>query len=318
MLFLMATISAGACSDSEPNVAPAEAANQGSAVPVVREEADLRLPLDDYDLDAAGRSTVQTARYALIAECLARFGFDMPEHDTSPARYPANADYLGWLGALDVSVNGYTGTEDQVLRHRLPARDGIRGYPIPAEQDAVHIGSVRTFKGKQVPPEGCDGEAQRKLNGQAPGPDGKVPARPHIYKDLYVLMDDAAEAAVSSDGSRVDQRIAESTARWSSCMKAKGFGYGRPSDAEHDPRWAGRREVPDGKHLAPPTKEELETATADEQCRLQVNYSGARKAAWSEAQRNIIAARTEQLERLRNLQQTRYRNALKVLGENPS
>ncbi|MGP3965824.1 hypothetical protein ACTWPT_58770 [Nonomuraea sp. 3N208] len=312
---VMTTLLAGACSDTDPN----DGSRPTSAATVVRTAEDLGLPLDKYDLDAKGRSIVQTARYALIAQCLAAFGLRMPKHDTSPATYPANADYLGWLGALNVSKNGYTGTEDQLLNLRPAARDGIRGYRIPADQDAVHTGTIRSYRGKRVPPEGCDGEAQRKLNGQAPGPDGKVPARPHIYKDLYVLMDDAAEAAASSDGSRMDQRIAESTARWSACMKARGFTYSQPSDAEHDPRWVGRRDVPVGRqHLAPPTREELKTATADEQCRLEANYSGAKKAAWTEAQLDIITANAEKLDRLRNLQQTRYRNALKVIGERPS
>ncbi|WP_405139652.1 hypothetical protein OG589_23735 [Sphaerisporangium sp. NBC_01403] len=116
----------------------------------------------------------------LAARCLARFGFTMPPHNTSRSDYPANAEYLGWLGALDVSKNGYTGTERQLLSDIEAARAGIRGYSIPLEQDDVQTGGVSTFKGKPVPKYGCDGESQRQLNGQAPGPDGKVPAMPHI------------------------------------------------------------------------------------------------------------------------------------------
>ncbi|NRQ39973.1 hypothetical protein HII36_50325 [Nonomuraea sp. NN258] len=280
----------------------------------MKSEDDLRLPLDDYDLDSKSRSIVQTARYRLIAQCLARYGFTMPMHVTSPANYPANAAYLGWLGALNVGKYGYTGSETQLLLDTPAARDGIRGYKIPAEQDPVHTGAVTTFKGKEVPEEGCDGEAQRRLNGNAPGPDGAVPAKPHSYKELYVLMDDAAEAAVASNGSRMDRRVATAIEGWTACMKAKEHVYNFPWEAEFDARWAGRRDVPTGHRLAKPEAIELEVAVADEYCRTRVNYSGARKAAWTDAQLRIIRANSEKLNLLKNLLRTRHRNALEVLA----
>lgn len=319
----MTLLLAGACTTVADNDAtrhrqPSARSSANGVVPIVRDENDLNLPLDEYDLDANGRSIVQTARYKLISECLSRYGLIMRKHDTSPAEYPANAGYLGWLGALNVSKNGYTGTEEQLLRHVPAARDGIRGYFIPSDQDPVHTGTVSTFRGKKVPQGGCDGEAQRRLNGNSPGPDGVVPAKPHIYKELYVLMEDAAEAAVSFDGSRMDKRVAVAVEGWASCMKSKGYSYNHPWDAEYDPRWAGRREVPRGQHLARPSKDELETAVADEQCRMKVNYSGARKAAWTDAQLRIIAADPEKVKRLGNLQRSRYENALRVLNSSKS
>jgi hypothetical protein len=50
------------------------------------------------------------------------------------------------------------------------------------------------------------------------------------------------------------------------------------------------------------------------QCRIQANYSGAKRAAYTEAQERIIGVNREKLERLRFLLQTRYENAVDVLG----
>ncbi|GAB2961300.1 hypothetical protein ACFMQL_13070 [Nonomuraea fastidiosa] len=261
---------------------------------------DLVLPLDAYDLNAVERSVVQTARYHLIERCLSRYGLPFKPHDTRPVTYPKNASYLGWLGAKQVGTYGYSGPRGQ-LAEVAAAVDGIRGYLIPPSQDAVQTGTVKRFRGKPVPPEGCDGEAQRRLNGDAPGPDGVAPAKPHIYKQLYVYMDDAAEIAYQ------DERIKAANAAWSACMREAGHRYAMPAEAEADPRWASRRDT------EPPTKDELSTAVADERCRLQVNYSGARLAAYADAQRAVIARHKQEVERLATLQRTRYANAQKVL-----
>ncbi|MEV4092024.1 hypothetical protein [Streptosporangium saharense] len=232
------------------------------------------------------------------------FGLKFKPHNTQPVTYPKNASYLGWLGAKKVAEYGYSGPPGQ-LEEAAAAVSGIRGYVIPREQDAVHVGTVRTYGGRAVPPEGCDGWAQRELNGNAPGPDGQVPARPHIYKNLYVLMDDAAVAAYTQP-----QVLAAGSA-WSECMRASGFTYPDPPAAETDRRWAGRGQ--DGA-WRPPGKDEIAVAVADEACRLKVDYSGARKRAYTSAQEKIIAANHPTVDRLSNLLRTRYTNAVRILS----
>ncbi|MET8049249.1 hypothetical protein ABZU75_16790 [Streptosporangium sp. NPDC005286] len=93
-------------------------------------------------------------------------------------------------------------------------------------------------------------------------------------------------------------------------MKSKGFSYKEPFEAQSDPRWQagdsgrGRRTV---------STLEIKTAVADEQCRLQVNYSGVRRAAYVDAQNAIIIKNRDLLQRLTNLMETRYANATEIL-----
>ncbi len=287
---------ASACSAPSPSSPPQSR--------TVQNESDLFLPLDAYDLTSEQRSTVQTARYLLIERCVARFGLKFKPHNTKPIAYPKNASYLGWLGAKKVAEYGYSGPPGQ-WEEAAAAVSGIRGYDIPRKQDAVHVGTVKTYRGRAVPSEGCDGWAQRKLNGNAPGPDGKVPAKPHIYKNLYVLMDDAAIAAYNHP------QVRAAGSAWSECMRASGFIYPDPPSAESDKRWAGRG----GQDSAgqSPGKDEIAVSVADEACRLKVDYSGVRKRAYASAQGKIIAANRLTLDRLSGLLKARYANAVKIL-----
>ncbi|GIH62941.1 hypothetical protein [Microbispora siamensis] len=277
--------------------------------PVVSSEKDLVLPLDAYDLDAQGRSVVQTARYKLIARCLARYHFKMKPHDTSPVNYPRNAAYLGWLGARDVSRYGYIGPPEQQAGIAA-ALDGIRGYQIPPSYEPIFTGSISEYKGMKVPKNGCDGEAQSILNGNTPGPDNTTPAAPSAYKNLYSFMEDAATAGYADDRVELAEEL------WSRCMKDAGFQYRRTWEAETDKRWTKRGEVSPGGTPAGPGPDEIRTATADERCRLKVNYSGIRLAAYADSQRAIISRNKPAIERLKTLIRVRYENSLKVLNGN--
>ncbi|MCT9931344.1 hypothetical protein N5079_14065 [Planotetraspora sp. A-T 1434] len=296
-LLAAGVLATSGCSRAEPSP-------EAKITPAVTSEADLSLPLDAYDLDVTARSVVQTARYKLIKDCLISFGLPFKPHDTRPVTYPRNATYLGWLGAKQVQQYGYSGPPGQ-KREEAAAVTGIRGYVIPKRQDAVHVGTIRRYHGKAVPEGGCDGLAQRTLNGNAPGPDGKVPAKPGIYKNLYVFMDNASDLAYR------DSRMKSIDERWSRCMHAAGFSYPAPGYAESDSRWSSRG----GEEATwtPPTAAELRVARADERCRLQVDYSGARRAIYRDAQQKIIDANRPALDRLRTLLETRYANAVNVM-----
>ncbi|WP_153054465.1 hypothetical protein [Planomonospora sphaerica] len=266
---------------------------------------DLTLPMDSYDLDNVRRARVQEARFKIIRECLKGFDLVMPEHDTGPIRYPRNAAYLGWLGEKEVHRHGYLGPAGQEAEE-FAALDGLRMFDIPVDQDAAHTGlGASKVNGVRVPRGGCAGEAERALNAGAAGPDGSGPAKENDFKRLYSLMEDAA-----TEGFR-DERIREADARWSECMEKKGFSYGKPFDAQSDRRWQlgdsgrGRRSV---------SALEIKTAVADEQCRLQVDYSGVRRAAYTEAQNAIIEKNRGVLRNLKELMEKRYSNAVKILG----
>jgi hypothetical protein len=109
-----------------------------------------------------------------------------------------------------------------------------------------------------------------------------------------------------------DKRVTAANAGWHACMRAAGYQYTMPGDAEADNRWAGRGDT--GGPWQPPKTDEVATATADEHCRLQVDYSGARLAAYAEAQQAIIVRHKQEIHRLKTLLHTRYTNALKVMS----
>ncbi|WP_449062024.1 hypothetical protein [Planomonospora algeriensis] len=260
--------------------------------------------MDVYDLDNVRRARVQEARFKILGSCLKRFGFTMPEHDTTPVRYSRNAAYLGWLGAKEVARYGYLGPVGQDVEE-FAALDGLRMFEIPAEQDAAHTGlGTSKVNGVRVPRGGCAGEAERALNAGALGADGTGPAKENEFKRLYSLMEDAAIEGFK------DRRIAEVEVQWSDCMRKKGFSYEKPFDAQGDQRWQlgdtgrGRRTV---------SELEIKTAVADEQCRLQVNYSGVRRVAYTDVQNRIIAKNRDALQRLKELMEKRYTNAVKIL-----
>jgi hypothetical protein len=95
-------------------------------------------------------------------------------------------------------------------------------------------------------------------------------------------------------------------------VRASGFTYPDPPAAESDKRWAGRG----GQDSAwqPPGQDEIAVAVADEACRLKVDYSGARKRAYSSAQEQIIADNRPAIDRLSDLLKVRYANAVKLLS----
>lgn len=265
---------------------------------------DFVLPMDVYDLDNVRRAYVQEARFKVLGSCLKKFGFTMPKHDVTPIRYPKNAAYLGWLGEKDVAHYGYLGPKDQDAEE-FAALDGLRMFVIPAEQDAAHSGiGASRVNGIKIPKMGCAGEAERALNAGATGLDGTKLVKEYDFKRLHSLMEDAAVTGFK------DKRIAEAAVRWSDCMKSKGFSYKEPFEAQSDPLWQagysgrGRRTV---------STLEIKTAVADEQCRLQVNYSGVRRAAYVDAQNAIIIKNRDLLQRLQNLMETRYANATEIL-----
>jgi hypothetical protein len=69
-----------------------------------------------------------------------------------------------------------------------------------------------------------------------------------------------------------DPRIVDANARWSDCMKSKGFSYASPWAAYFDPKW---RSMPrPGTLSRTHTPQEIATATADQDCKLSTNLMG--------------------------------------------
>ncbi|WP_147268092.1 hypothetical protein [Spongiactinospora rosea] len=270
-------------------------------------EKDLTLPLDAYDLDPLQRSVVDQADFKIADLCLGKFGLRMPSSkNTKPVKYPKNADYAGWLAPRDVKKYGYQGPPG-MRDEAWAAQDGRRAFIIPSNIDAAYTGlGKKVVNGIKVPDGGCADEAERALNTGAPSPAGSSSAKPREHKQMLGLMDSASEVAFK------DTRLTEADKRWSACMREQGYSYSAPYAAENDQRW--KENVNLETRRRPVTSLEIQTAVADEQCRNETDYFGARLAVYTDAQNRVIAANKDKVSRLQKLMYTRYANARKILG----
>jgi hypothetical protein len=79
-----------------------------------------------------------------------------------------------------------------------------------------------------------------------------------------------------------DPRMETVIAQWSECMRASGYAYETPLDAEHDPAWAER------KPEEPPSTQETNVAVADANCRASVNLTETYDSVQAEYQQQLI------------------------------
>ncbi|WP_204075196.1 hypothetical protein [Planotetraspora phitsanulokensis] len=274
-----------------------------SAVPTPRTAADLTLPLDAYDLSAADRKIVDKARFMMLADCTRAYGVELKTPPPSP-EWPErhrNADYLHWMGDLQVERYGYAGAPAQ------PVVNFAGGYSVSDEQFIVIEGRRRTFRGKAVPAGGCMGMAEALLGQGSLELLGGKAAAVREEEGLLVLADEA------SDGAYKDARIREAERVWSECMQDAGFDYPDPGAAFGDPRWRkGAVDEQFGNPQGSPA--EIATAVADEACRVETNYSGVRQVAYRDSQQRIIAKNQARLDRIKIINKAQIKNARKFLA----
>ncbi|MEV0586726.1 hypothetical protein [Nonomuraea sp. NPDC050310] len=277
----------------------------GDDIATPKSSADLMLPLDAYELAPADHAQVLRARFRLITECLRHYQLDFQPPAVEPPIYPRNAGYLGWLEGQQVGQYGYAGPPGY---KSSKAMDGFEPYLVTDDQFRVLSGKVERFRGKAVPPGGCDAKVDGVLNQGAKDVPAAEIAKRFNQDEIVELASAAAEAAVR------DERIATAERSWSDCMKRAGFHYRTTSDAISDPRWMTTAA---NDHLKLPrgTPEETRTALADSTCRRDVNYYGIRQAVHTEYQNKIIETRRGRLNTIKLLNDARLTNAAKVLND---
>ncbi|GAA4571491.1 hypothetical protein [Planotetraspora kaengkrachanensis] len=272
------------------------------AIPTPRTVADLTLPLDAYDLSPAERKIVEKARFMMLADCTRTFGVELKALPPSP-EWPErhrNADYLHWMGDQQVEKYGYTGPPAQLTQ-------SFTTYSVTDEQFIVLEGKRRKFHGKAVPAGGCSGMTEALLDQGSLDLLGGKPGRVREEEDLLRMADEA------SDGAYKDVRIREAMRVWSECMQDAGFDYPDPVAAFGDPRWSYDAATDQfGELRGSPA--EIATASADETCRMETNYSGARQAAYRDSQQRIIAKNQARLDRIKIINQAQIKNARKFLA----
>jgi hypothetical protein len=258
------------------------------ATPAVRTDADIVLPLDAVIPTTEQQHTVARALGVLGHACMHRFGLDWPmAQPTAGIPGPRNARRYTILDAAKARVEGYHPV-DMINHDKAVLAQDARSRVSPAAQK-VWIGGASSHGGRPVPAGGCAGEASRKLHAGVAPVDASLPHKLHWRS--FGLM------------SR-DSRVGESFARWSRCMRDKGFGYRDPIAAFEDQRWQGRSI----------SKEEIATALADVGCKAVANVAGMMLAVEAAYQRRMIEHHSAQIAAAKAYYDAELASARRILG----
>ncbi|HUQ58917.1 hypothetical protein [Lentzea sp.] len=263
-------------------------------VPLVRIDADVRFPLDDYLLSPEHRVIVRKGQDVLVQRCLRRFGFEMDLPDREVDRVRGRV--IGVVDPAEVAEHGYSDPETiESVRKAEQVRKEQK--PWPEDMIAVLNGNgpeVRKRGG--VPDGGCLGEAQRML-----GLTSRSRGEPGDENFVIGLSRDSSKLA------EADSRLKEAWRKWSACMKDAGYDYADPWGPNGEKRFSGDDASP----------EEIATARADVACREEHGVNGIWVAVRTAYQNRIITDNADALRRHRGVVDEQVRKATAVVpGKN--
>ncbi|MET7807191.1 hypothetical protein [Micromonospora chersina] len=208
---------------------------------VISDIKSFALPLDAYKAIGDQNLAIDRARNALVVECMARFGFQVQAPELTPIDFAQNQKRYGITDPERAAQFGYREPEiDQRQRPEEPE--------LSLEAQAVIRGEgQKTSGGQQVPDGGCIGEAARELKEGGPSS-----ADPEMVVSLEVEARKRAEK---------DSRVRKVFSDWSTCMKASGYEYSGPMNANDDPTF----------QTPVPSEREIGVAKADVECKRRTN-----------------------------------------------
>ncbi|WP_426367299.1 hypothetical protein [Streptomyces sp. E-08] len=293
------------CSTGQPGpAAPAAAtvAARSSADP-----STWTLPMQAYRPTTEQTRTLARAEQKLVGRCLEEFGIDWKPAPELPAIGPKNM--LDWrYGIHDAVMSakfGYQVDPAQRDRYERALREAdarprlsddaqlvLGGSDVPAEvrQKAGPEARRDFYAGRRIPEGGCFGEARRTLGGSS---QAVSPLVQRLTNDSY-------------PASTQDPRVKTVFARWSACMKAKGYTYPAPMAANDDPRFRPR---PEGV-----SRTEVDTALADLDCRATYRVAEVWHDAETRIQRAAVQSNAKALTAERRALDTTVRKAADVLA----
>ncbi|MEU4236115.1 hypothetical protein [Actinoplanes sp. NPDC026619] len=258
------------------------------AIPVVRSDSDIVLPIDAYRLSADKIRAFTVAVDILGRACMNRFGLYWPPNSPTPGPPAAqNARRYSITDPDKAKIEGYHHLDAEKRGKDIAARQAKQKQPT---SDAVNVWGgtgEQTFGGQPVPAGGCAGEATRQLDKGAPKADPGIAER--LQLDTYQQM-------------AHDSRVAHAVGEWRKCMTAAGFDYPDPSAAGADRRW----------QTAQPSKAEITVATADAACKTQAKVAGTMLAVETAYQQRAMAKHPTEMAAIKQLLETQFANATQV------
>ncbi|MEU6624172.1 hypothetical protein ABZ926_25820 [Streptomyces litmocidini] len=304
----VAALALSACSTGQrPADAAPEAAATTAAVRSAADPSSWTLPMQAYRPTAEQARTLARAEQKLVGRCLQEFGIPWKPAPELPPIGPKNM--LDWrYGIHDAEMSakfGYQVDPAQQARYDQALREAdarprlsddqqlvLGGTDVPAELLRKVGPEARRgyYEGRRIPEGGCFGRARRTLGGSA---QGVSPLVQRLTNESYpASMEDPLVKAVF--------------ARWSACMKAKGFAYPAPMAANDDPRFRPRSEGA--------SRAEIDTALADIACRATHRVAEVWHAAEVRIQRASVARNATALAADRRALDASLREAADVLA----
>ncbi|MET8582732.1 hypothetical protein ABZX39_17860 [Streptomyces collinus] len=285
LLALLALL-AGCASPGPSSPVPSAAGRAGTRAATAptasgpgRSDYTYRLPLAAYSYSDAEYAVIESAQRILARDCMKGFGLSYRPVRKSASGTTSDRRY----GISDMAVAARYG-------YHLPPEPRNPGTELGPEQRDVLYGKKSAFHGKAVPDAGCLGWAVRKL------------AEPYAYPAGVT-----AASAISAEGFRASMRdrgVRALFARWSACMKGKGYRYASPLDPFRDHGFT------DGRVTA----RERRTATADMACKGRTGLLESWLRAEAGIQRGMIRKRITVLRRLRDLHRQKVSAARRIVS----
>jgi hypothetical protein len=287
---VIATLIASGCAagsaESEPGLGP---------VPMVRSPGDIVLPLDAYEPTAQQQTTYLNAYELLAKKCAQRYHIDYSPGAVEVVDPEIKDERrYGIILESDATEWGYR----PPLRMQPKKSKKEQGWNPIGDEFMVVTGvdprtreswEGRLVNGVPVAKDGCTGEAGRHLGAE----DGKA-------DELAALTNSLAGEAYTR--SRKDSRTLAAWAQWSKCMKASGYEFAEPFEAND--KFSG----PDL------TQEEIALAVIDVKCKLEHNVVGRWMAVEIAYQNRLLEQNAERLEKSKQAYERRLAKAAAALG----
>ncbi|MFJ8641728.1 hypothetical protein [Streptomyces sp. NPDC093610] len=232
---------------------PAETSDTGRKITDLTTKT---IPIEEYLLSGLQSRILLNAEYQLRVRCTDHFGVTYPNTPPSTAidqsiaeyRYgitdPKYAEKYGYRtpGARQSKAIEADIKHQEEIYKSLP--DDVFLVLYGTSKEEIDSRARREYRGQEVPQGGCIGKAHRELYGSSGGGDAK------IADDINVR---------SYTESTKDRKVQSAFSKWSTCMKAHGYDYEVPRDADNDSRWMNTKV----------TAAEKETAKIDAECKAE-------------------------------------------------
>ncbi|QQQ73688.1 hypothetical protein IOD16_20700 [Saccharothrix sp. 6-C] len=204
----------------------------------------LDLPLDRSLLTPVQELEVIKARNTLMERCLADHGIAFTFPVVDPAR---DADKPRRHGLVDADEAAAYGYRDPAVLATRDAGSQAAAQPSPDVVSLITGTRRGEVGGREVPPGGCAGEADRGLAADAkPG-----------QEPLSLALSRRSHEITATTGP-----VVAAAAGWSRCMAEAGFAYAGPDAAINDPAFSAGW----------PSGHELAVATRDVACKERVEW----------------------------------------------